>query len=178
MAGEHAGDERIGDAPPSAVTSTPSPDSVWDAAELDGTFTGDRDGIGHCFGCGPDNSGGLRLRFRQLESGDIETRLAAPTHFQGVDGVLHGGIQAAVLDEVMGIAAEKSLPAGTERTALVTAELALRYLRPVLMNEVVVARARVVGVHGSDVFVHGEIIDGDGRELTTARSRWRMPRSR
>jgi uncharacterized protein (TIGR00369 family) len=144
----------------------------------DDTFVGDRDGVEHCFGCGPANEAGLRLRFRMIEDGAIETRLRPPVHFQGVDDILHGGIQAAVLDEVMGVAAERSLPPEAGRSALVTAELSLRYLRPVWLHAEVVARARVVASAGPDIYVHGEIIDSDGRELTTARSRWRMPRRR
>jgi uncharacterized protein (TIGR00369 family) len=144
---------------------------------VDEFFTVDRDGVAGCFGCGPANPAGLRLRFRVLAGGIIETRLQAPKHFEGVEGVLHGGIQSAMLDEVMGVAAERSLSASAARTALVTAELSLRFLRPVLTSEEIVARGRVVATSGADIYVHAEIVDAEGRELTTARSRWRMPRT-
>jgi uncharacterized protein (TIGR00369 family) len=135
----------------------------------------ERDGLGACFGCGRSNPHGLQLRFRTLADGrTVETRLRPEPHFAGVDGVLHGGIQSTVLDEVMGVAAQFALPALSTRAPCVTAELSVRFLRPVTMDAEVVARARVVRVDGADLYVHGEIVAGDGAELTTARSRWRQ----
>lgn len=138
----------------------------------------ERDGLNACFGCGSDNAHGLRLRFRMLEDGrTVETRLRPAGHFAGVDGVLHGGIQSTVLDEVMGVAAQFALPQGAGREPCVTAELSVRFLRPVPMDGEVVARARVVRVDGRDLYVHAEIVGDDGAELATARSRWRQLRS-
>jgi uncharacterized protein (TIGR00369 family) len=139
------------------------------------TFTVDREGVDACFGCGQANEAGLRLRFRELPDGSVETVLRPPPHFSGVDGVLHGGIQATMLDEVMGVAAQLRLPADAGRRALVTAEIAVRYRRPVDIRGDVAARARVVAVDGADYYVHGEIVDAAGELLTTARSRWRLP---
>lgn len=137
----------------------------------------ERDGLNACFGCGPDNPHGLRLRFRMLEDGcTVETGLRPARHFAGVDGVLHGGIQSTVLDEVMGVAAQYALPEGAGRAPCVTAELSVRFLRPVPLDGDVVARARVVRVDGPDLYVHAEIVAADGTELTTARSRWRQLR--
>lgn len=56
----------------------------------------------HCFVCGLQNQVGLQLKIYQIESGVIETLFTAPDHFQGYPGVLHGGIVAAILDEISG----------------------------------------------------------------------------
>jgi acyl-coenzyme A thioesterase PaaI-like protein len=56
----------------------------------------------HCFICGLENPVGLKLRIYQTEPGVIETTYTAPEHFQGYPGVLHGGIVAALLDEISG----------------------------------------------------------------------------
>jgi acyl-coenzyme A thioesterase PaaI-like protein len=56
----------------------------------------------HCFICGLENPIGLKLHIYQTESGVIETTYTAPEHFQGYPGVLHGGIVAAILDEISG----------------------------------------------------------------------------
>jgi len=56
----------------------------------------------HCFVCGLENPVGLKLRIYQTEPGVIETTYTAPAHFQGYPGVLHGGIAAALLDEISG----------------------------------------------------------------------------
>ena len=55
-----------------------------------------------CFICGLENPVGLHLHIYETEPGVIETKYIAPDHFQGYPGVLHGGIVAAILDEVSG----------------------------------------------------------------------------
>ncbi len=55
-----------------------------------------------CFICGLENPVGLHLHIYEIEPGVIETRYIAPDHFQGYPGVLHGGIVAAILDEISG----------------------------------------------------------------------------
>ncbi len=56
----------------------------------------------HCFVCGLQNPAGLRLKIYQTEPGVIETAFTAPAQYQGYPGVLHGGIIAAILDEISG----------------------------------------------------------------------------
>lgn len=38
----------------------------------------------------------------EVEAGVVESRYIAPEHFQGYPGVLHGGIVAAIIDEISG----------------------------------------------------------------------------
>lgn len=53
-----------------------------------------------CFVCGPQNPLGLRLTF-QFEGEEIRTEFVPGPHHVGYDGVVHGGILAAVLDDAM-----------------------------------------------------------------------------
>lgn len=138
----------------------------------DGTFVVDRAAVGNCFGCGQSNMQGLRLRFRSLDDGWVETRVDVPAHLCGLDTVVHGGIQATILDEVTGVAAQLALPDDATRAPVVTAELAMRYRRPVPLDRPVVARAKVVGIDGRNFHVEGHIVGEDGEVLTSARSRW------
>lgn len=55
-----------------------------------------------CFICGLENPVGLHLHIYETEPGVVETSYIAPEHFQGYPGVLHGGIVAAILDEISG----------------------------------------------------------------------------
>ena len=55
-----------------------------------------------CFICGLENPVGLHLHIYEVEPGMVETSYRAPKHFQGYPGVLHGGIVAALLDEIAG----------------------------------------------------------------------------
>ncbi|MGQ9833372.1 MAG: PaaI family thioesterase [Candidatus Villigracilaceae bacterium] len=56
----------------------------------------------HCFICGLENPVGLHLHIYETEPGVVESTYTAPEHFQGYPGVLHGGIVAAILDEISG----------------------------------------------------------------------------
>ncbi|MCZ2127133.1 MAG: PaaI family thioesterase [Anaerolineales bacterium] len=56
----------------------------------------------NCFICGVENPVGLHLHFYEVEAGVIEAEYTAPEHFEGFPGVLHGGIVAAILDEISG----------------------------------------------------------------------------
>jgi len=55
-----------------------------------------------CFVCGMENPIGLHLHMYETEPGVIESSYVAPEHFQGYPGVLHGGMVAALLDEISG----------------------------------------------------------------------------
>jgi len=55
-----------------------------------------------CFVCGLENPIGLHLHMYETEPGVLESKYIAPEHFQGYPGVLHGGIVAAILDEISG----------------------------------------------------------------------------
>ena len=96
------------------------------AAEIDFVRTGDAS----CFGCGHANPDGLQLKFRQVADRTVELTVVVHPRFAGVPGVVHGGIQATLLDEVMGKAAYAAFPDSYEQTRFVTAELNVRYVRP------------------------------------------------
>jgi acyl-coenzyme A thioesterase PaaI-like protein len=79
----------------------------------------------HCFVCGLENPVGLQLKIYQIEAGVIETSYNAPEHFQGYPGVLHGGIVAALLDEISGRAHMGNDPSSTR--FMFTARLEVKY---------------------------------------------------
>lgn len=55
-----------------------------------------------CLICGLENPVGLHLHIYETEPGVVETKYIAPKHFQGYPGILHGGIVAAIIDEISG----------------------------------------------------------------------------
>jgi acyl-coenzyme A thioesterase PaaI-like protein len=123
-----------------------------------------------CFGCGADNEQGLRMTFRELEPGLVETRYTVPDHFRGPDGVIHGGIQATLLDEILGMAVTSALGDGFDN--VVTAAFSLRYKRPAPTVAEVLLRARYDRAEGRNHFVTGELLDADGNVCTIAEARW------
>ena len=85
-------------------------------------ITIDRSAVGRCFGCGQANHEGLRMTFSRYSDGTIESRHRTAPHHCGVDTVVHGGIQATLLDEVLGVAAQLGLADGADPMPCVTAE--------------------------------------------------------
>ena len=116
------------------------------------------------------------MTFSQYPDGTVESRHVTAPHHCGVDTVVHGGIQATLLDETMGVAAQLALDAAATNAPCVTAEMQLAYRRPVPMVDEVVVRARLLRVEGRDLHIEGAIVADDGTELTTAVSRWRQLR--
>lgn len=82
-----------------------------------------------CFICGLENPIGLHLHIYETEPGKVESTYFAPDHFQGYPGVLHGGIVAAILDEISGRALMGSDPV-TPRF-MFTAKLEVKYRKNV-----------------------------------------------
>ncbi|HEY7536052.1 MAG TPA: PaaI family thioesterase [Thermodesulfobacteriota bacterium] len=54
-----------------------------------------------CFGCDPMNDCGLKIKiFANDETGEVFTRIKTDDHFSGFPGILHGGIQCTLIDEI------------------------------------------------------------------------------
>lgn len=124
-----------------------------------------------CYGCGQDNPQGLRMVFAHLPDGSAECLYTAPTHLAGAPGVIHGGVQATLLDEVMGHAVH--LSGADPDLDIATVDFSLRYRRPAPVGVPLTVRGRLVRAEGRDFFVRGEIVSPSGEVLTSAESRWR-----
>ncbi|MDT8396861.1 MAG: PaaI family thioesterase [bacterium] len=55
-----------------------------------------------CFGCGKDNTSGLKASFRNMENGDVEGFFTPDRHHSGYEDAIHVGVIVAFLDELMG----------------------------------------------------------------------------
>jgi acyl-coenzyme A thioesterase PaaI-like protein len=62
-------------------------------------------GARHCFACGDANPIGLHLDDIRREGDEVRATLHPRPEYQGYPGVLHGGLAATALDEVMGYCA-------------------------------------------------------------------------
>lgn len=116
-----------------------------------------------CFVCGHKNPAGLRTRF-YVDDGMVKTPLTADTHHCGYENVVHGGITATVLDECMGWAAARAIG----RMCL-TAELTLRYLKPIPQDRSMTVCARVDRNNKLLAYVDGQIVDEAGEVFVRAR---------
>ncbi len=134
-----------------------------------------------CFGCGPANPRGLRLRSYPADVGTIADFTPWPEHDNGL-GFLNGGIICTVLDchsatpmllealRLGFISEEAPLP-------YVTAGLDVRYLRPVPLREPSQLRAVVTTADAAAITVSVELrCDGKTRAAATAVWRRWKPR--
>ena len=123
--------------------------------------------LNDCFGCGPANAAGLRLRFVECDDG-VELDYTAPAHLQGATGIVHGGIQATLLDETLCMTAYAKVGA-----PVFTGELTVRYVRPVPTETPLRVHGRIVETKSKGWIIEGAITLADtGEELTRARGRF------
>ena len=95
---------------------------------------------GRCFICGKDNSIGLKAVFVvDSERRRAETHVRIGDEFQGWQGIAHGGIISALLDE---ICAQACMCCGL---SVVTSEIKIRYKSPVPTGSIVTVIGEVVG---------------------------------
>lgn len=90
-----------------------------------------------CFGCGPANDKGLRIKSRPLGDGHVICEFTPEPHHAAFDGVLNGGIIGTLLDCHMNwtfiarLIAERGLD---HAPACVTAEFSVQLRRPTPME--------------------------------------------
>ena len=134
-----------------------------------------------CFGCSPHNERGMQVRFTHVGPSVVEGRYTAAAHTCGVPGVIHGGLQAVLLDEAVGFAIHASdggfdTDDGVEIAPVVTVEFDLRYRRPAPTGVELVLRGEVLRTEGRDYWAAASIRDVDGQVLTEATARWKRIR--
>lgn len=123
-----------------------------------------------CFGCGPSNDKGLRIR--SFESNDEKGPILIATwspepHHQAFPGVLNGGIVGALLDCHANWAASMHLMHTRqlkEPPCTVTADFTVQLKRPCPVDQPIHLTARVVESGETKVSVEAELLcDGKTR---------------
>ncbi|MDH6113149.1 acyl-coenzyme A thioesterase PaaI-like protein [Kitasatospora sp. MAP12-15] len=104
----------------------------------------------HCFGCGPQQSGGLQLKVRAGQGVDVTAEFVVKAVHQGGPGLAHGGILVSAMDETLG-----SLN-WILHLASVTGRLETDFVRPVPVDSLLHIRAWATGVHGRKLYCAAE----------------------
>jgi len=107
------------------------------------------------FVSGEPNGNRYRVRYYQDEKKELRARIWFGPETEGPPGHSHGGAMAAVLDEVLGLAAWAS----GYRIVVGNLNVSFRNLLP--LQEVVTVESRIVSVEGRKVMVHGRICLGE-----------------
>ncbi len=108
-----------------------------------------------CLLCGPSHPRGMRLDFKLREDGGVEAVVKGSKALEGYRGILHGGVIAALLDSAM---TNCLFARGVKG---LTAELKIRYLRPVALRAPFLVRAFPERAYGNFYALKAELLQDE-----------------
>lgn len=111
-----------------------------------------------CFVCGPGNADGLHIKFR-LEDEVCRAAWIPTETYMGYEGVIHGGIQFCLLDDVM---ANLLYLRGY---TCVTAKADMRFRNPLGIGEAVELYGSLVRRRGRLAVIEGKILRASDEQL-------------
>lgn len=116
-----------------------------------------------CFGCSPANDIGLHLEF--FDNGDDVVATWEPQkRFEGYFNVLHGGIQATILDEIAAWVVNVKC-----KTAGVTSSINVKYRQPIYMDGgLLTVKGRIDSVKRRLATIKAHIENGEGVVMAEA----------
>lgn len=123
-----------------------------------------------CFGCGPKNDKGLRIK-SFVEGNEVVATWTPEPHHMAFDQILNGGICGALLDCHSNWTAAYNLMLKREESTppcTVTAEYAIQLLRPTPMNVPLKLRAYIVECSDRKALVDA-MIEANGEITATCR---------
>lgn len=112
----------------------------------------------HCFICGRKNPHGLYMTFYDNGQDEVCSEHSVPDAYQSYPGIVHGGIVAAMLDEVVGRVAMID----DHHHFMMSVKLEVKYRRPVPTETPLRIVGRVVRLRGRLGQAVGEILLPDG----------------
>jgi len=123
-----------------------------------------------CFGCGPSNDKGLRLRSLPDADGQgVVAEFRPEPHHEAFPGVVNGGIIGAILDCHSNWAAAYALMRETQAETppcTVTADFHVKLKRPTPMDAVLQLKARAIKVEGDRALVEATL-EANGKITAT-----------
>ena len=118
---------------------------------------------GSCFICGSENPHNLGLRWYVDEKGVVSSEFTLTLAQQGPPGHAHGGLSAAVLDEVMGAAVWQA------GYTVAAAKIEVNYRKPVPLGQCIKTKGYITRRNGRKIYARGEICLPDGTLLVTGK---------
>ncbi len=112
-----------------------------------------------CFACGALNPLGLHLQFK-MDGDGLETSFTPAPHLQGFSGVMHGGIAAVILDDLM-----NNLITRKCGKLVVTGKLEVRYRKPVPIGSSLTCRAKIISERRGLYNAVAQLMDKEGEEV-------------
>jgi len=106
---------------------------------------------GFCFICGSENSHNVGLRWYVDEKGVVSSEFTLTLAQQGPPGYAHGGLSAAVLDEVMGAAVWQA------GFTVAAAKIEVNYRKPVPLEKLIKTKGYITRRVRRKIYARGEI---------------------
>ncbi len=120
-----------------------------------------------CFGCGPQNATGLKLKFVLDEARErFVCRFRLQGRFVGPPAHAHGGIIATILDEAMGKVSK------LHNLIALTSTMEITYLKPVPLLKPLVVEGWEHRVCGREHYRAAEIRNREGEVLATSKGKF------
>ena len=126
---------------------------------------------GRCFGCGPKNPDGLRIRSYDAGDGTVVTTWQPRQEHEAFDGYVNGGIIGTLIDchsNWTAISALLAKSGRAEAPSTVTAEYSVQFLKPTPSNQPLRLIGRAIDVRDDRVTVETTVQVDD---VTTAKGR-------
>ncbi len=123
----------------------------------------------NCLVCGVDNDFGLKTRFYETEENELIAVFTPLDQHQSYPNVMHGGISATILDEVIGRAIMMTTDSSTFG---VTVELNVRYKKPVPLGVELKAISRITKDRGRIFEGTGELYLPNGDVAVEAEGKY------
>ena len=145
----------------------PHPDSMPRHERVHGHTVKKQQITNRCFGCGPSNECGLKLKFildKHRQRFVCHFRL--PRRFVGPPAHAHGGIIATILDEAMGKVSR------LRDIIALTGEMQVIYLKPVPLFKPLIVEGWEVRVNGREHHHAAEIRNREGEVLATSTAKF------
>jgi acyl-coenzyme A thioesterase PaaI-like protein len=114
-----------------------------------------------CVVSGDANPMGIDVQFFR-EGDEAVSRPVLGPAFEGAPNRAHGGVVAAVFDDLMGFVLT------IHESPAYTAELTVRYRQPTPVGEEIEFRARLVSRRGRRLHIEAEATDADGKKIAEA----------
>lgn len=119
----------------------------------------------HCFVCGVENDHGLQLSFYKEGPETVVASITVHEHFQGYPGIVHGGIVASMLDEILG----HTLMVNDPNRFMFTGKLTTRYRHPVPVGQPLRLVGKVIKDSRRLAESKAELFGPDGKLLADAK---------
>jgi len=111
-----------------------------------------------CFVCGRKNPRGLYMTFYDDGENEVHSEYTVPDEYQSYPGIVHGGVVASMLDEIVGRVAM----IGDHHHFMMSVKLEVKYRHPVPTGAPLRVTGRIVKLRGRLGRAVGQIIIPEG----------------